>query len=116
MLDAPRPQRALRARGCLLARAASLDPARPSTLVMRRALGFHGAGKGYMLRIYPVILGVLKELQPLVRRIELRDRDLGRQLRRCSSSIALNVAGAEGRGSRGGTDPLLHRRINTLIT
>jgi len=52
-----------------------------------------------MLRIYPVILGVLKELQPLVRRIELRDRDLGRQLRRCSCSIALNVA--EGMYSRG---------------
>ena len=53
-----------------------------------------------MLRIYPVILEVLKELQPLVRRIELKDRDLGRQLRRCSSSIALNVA--EGMYSRGG--------------
>jgi four helix bundle protein len=52
-----------------------------------------------MLRIYPVILGVLKELQPALRRIELRDRDLGRQLRRCSSSVALNVA--EGMYSRG---------------
>jgi len=52
-----------------------------------------------MLRIYPVILEVLKELQPLIRRIEVRDRDLGRQLRRCSSSIALNVA--EGMYSRG---------------
>jgi four helix bundle protein len=52
-----------------------------------------------MLRIYPVILQVLKELQPLVRRIELKDRDLGRQLRRCSSSVALNVA--EGMYSRG---------------
>jgi four helix bundle protein len=52
-----------------------------------------------MLRIYPVILEVLRQLQPLVRRIELRDRDLGRQLRRCSSSIALNVA--EGMYSRG---------------
>jgi len=52
-----------------------------------------------MLRIYPVILEVLKKLQPVVRRIELKDRDLGRQLRRCSSSIALNVA--EGMYSRG---------------
>ena len=53
-----------------------------------------------MLRIYPVILEVLKELQPLVRRIEVRDKDLARQLRRCSCSIALNVA--EGMYSRGG--------------
>jgi four helix bundle protein len=52
-----------------------------------------------MLRIYPVILEVLKKLQPVLRRIELKDRDLGRQLRRCSSSIALNVA--EGMYSRG---------------
>ena len=52
-----------------------------------------------MLRIYPVILEVLRELQPVLRRIEARDRDLGRQLRRCSTSIALNVA--EGMYSRG---------------
>jgi four helix bundle protein len=52
-----------------------------------------------MLRIYPVILELLKKLQPALRRIELKDRDLGRQLRRCSSSIALNVA--EGMYSRG---------------
>ncbi len=52
-----------------------------------------------MLRIYPVILGALRELQPVLRRIEVRDKDLGRQLRRCSSSIALNVA--EGMYSRG---------------
>lgn len=52
-----------------------------------------------MLRIYPIILEVLKELQPLLRRIEVRDKDLARQLRRCSCSIALNVA--EGMYSRG---------------
>jgi four helix bundle protein len=52
-----------------------------------------------MLRIYAVVLGVLKELQPALRCIELRDRDLGRQLRRCSSSVALNLA--EGMYSRG---------------
>ncbi len=52
-----------------------------------------------MLRIYPVILEVLKGLKTPLERIELRDRDLGRQLRRCSCSIALNVA--EGMYSRG---------------
>src|SRR5258706_5103409 len=53
-----------------------------------------------MLRIYGVVLEVLKELQPVLRRIELRDRDLGRQLRRCSCSVALNLS--EGMYSRGG--------------
>jgi len=52
-----------------------------------------------MLRIYPVILEVLRKLQPVLRRIELKDKDLGRQLRRCSASVALNVA--EGMYSRG---------------
>ena len=53
-----------------------------------------------MLRIYKVILRFLEELQPVLRRIELRDKDLGRQLRKASCSIALNVA--EGMYSRGG--------------
>src|SRR5260221_11313805 len=52
-----------------------------------------------MLRIYSVVLEVLKLLQPVLRRIELRDRDLARQLRRCSSSVALNLS--EGMYSRG---------------
>ncbi len=55
--------------------------------------------EGIMLRIYQVVLGVLKQLQPALRRIEARDRDLARQLRRCSSSVALNLA--EGMYSRG---------------
>jgi len=52
-----------------------------------------------MLRIYGVVLELIEELQPVVRRIEVRDKDLGRQLRRASCSVALNVA--EGMYSRG---------------
>jgi four helix bundle protein len=52
-----------------------------------------------MLRIYPEVLEVLRELRPVVRRLEVKDRDLARQLRRCSVSVALNLA--EGMYSRG---------------
>lgn len=52
-----------------------------------------------MLRIYPLILEALKALQSPLERIELKDKDLARQLRRCSCSVALNVA--EGMYSRG---------------
>lgn len=52
-----------------------------------------------MLRIYSVVLEVLEKLQPALGRIEVKDRDLARQLRRCSASVALNLA--EGMYSRG---------------
>lgn len=52
-----------------------------------------------MLRIYPVVLELIASLRPVLVQIERRDRDLGRQLRRASSSVALNLA--EGMYSRG---------------
>jgi four helix bundle protein len=52
-----------------------------------------------MLTIYPVILQTISGLKPQLERIERHDRDLGRQMRRAASSVALGVA--EGMYSRG---------------
>jgi four helix bundle protein len=52
-----------------------------------------------MLRIYEDMLGALKMMRGMVAAIEKRDPDLGRQLRRASSSVVLNMA--EGSGSFG---------------
>ncbi len=52
-----------------------------------------------MLRIYPVILQVIRQLRPVMAVIDRKDRDLGRQLRRCSASVGQNLA--EGMYSRG---------------
>jgi len=45
-----------------------------------------------MLNIYPVILDFVSDIAALIPRIAHHDPDLARQLRRSSTSVALNVA------------------------
>jgi four helix bundle protein len=52
-----------------------------------------------VLHIYPVVLETIGALRAHVAVIERKDKDLGRQLRRASASVALNLA--EGMYSRG---------------
>ena len=52
-----------------------------------------------MLRIYAVVLEVVRGVRPVIEEIERKDTDLGRQMRRAVSSVALNVS--EGMYSRG---------------
>ncbi len=53
-----------------------------------------------MLRIYSVLLDLVRSVRPLVKELERRDPDLARQCRRALCSAPLNVA--EGSYNRGG--------------
>ena len=53
-----------------------------------------------MLRIYSVVLEMVGEAAGIAERIERRDVDLARQMRRAAASVALNTA--EGMANAGG--------------
>ncbi len=52
-----------------------------------------------MLRIYAVLIELIRDLRPMVRELERRDADLARQCRRALASAPLNIA--EGSYNRG---------------
>ena len=95
-----------RVKGGPLAEPAVLAGLAPLTRPAREGGG--GAGRGgalrperqtTMLQVYGVVLELVRQLRAPLGVIEHKDRDLARQLRRASASVALNLA--EGMYSRG---------------
>ena len=66
-----------------------------------------------MLRIYPVLLELVRTVRPLLWELERRDPDLARQCRRALASAPLNVA--EGSYNRGKNRPArYHTALGSL--
>ena len=66
-----------------------------------------------MLRIYPVLLDLVRDVAPLGRQLARRDADLARQFRRALASAPLNVA--EGMYNRGKNRPArYHTALGSL--
>jgi four helix bundle protein len=66
-----------------------------------------------MLRIYPVLLELVRVVRPLLEQLERRDPDLARQCRRALASAPLNVA--EGSYNRGKNRPArYHTALGSL--
>ncbi|MBI2388460.1 MAG: four helix bundle protein [Deltaproteobacteria bacterium] len=83
----------------LAALAALISPALRGAGAAASSEGSSGREVTAVLRIYSVILEIIRALLPIIDRIEQHDRDLGRQLRRALASVPLNTA--EGSYSRG---------------
>ena len=56
-----------------------------------------------MLRIYVEFLGVLRGMRPVIEKIERRDSDLARQLRRAAASVAVFERAGLGAGDADAT-------------
>jgi four helix bundle protein len=66
-----------------------------------------------MLRIYPVLLELVRTIRPLVKELERHDADLARQCRKALTSAPLNVA--EGMYNRGKNRPArYHTALGSL--
>jgi len=60
-----------------------------------------------MLRIYSVSLEVVRDVQPVVRKLRATDRNLADQLDRASTAVVLHLAEAD--GLRGGMRRVRHQ-------
>jgi four helix bundle protein len=60
-----------------------------------------------MLKIYDVMLEVVRDVKPVIVQIEKHDADLARQMKRAAASVVLNLA--EGSGSSGGVRRVRYR-------